>query len=367
MQIDSIELDGYRNFSGVKCAFDPAVNVITGQNAQGKTNLLESVYLLAAGHSFRAKTDRELIGFDADSAYIKAQIVSDGREQTIEALLRPGRSKSFTVNGAKQKSFAQMAGRLTAVLFSPGDLAIIREGSSARRRLLDGCISQLRPRYAAALASFNRAYAQKTRILRDWHEKPDLLDALDDYSDQLARCSAELIYYRAHFVRRLSELAGEIHREFSGGSETLTADYITVKTVTDPTRPPAELYPQLLEHWQSHRAAEIESGLCLSGAHKDDLFIRINGLEAKSYASQGQTRTAALSLKLGEREMIRREKGEYPVLLLDDVLSELDSQRQSFVLNRIAGGQVFITCCEEAGISEKTGGHILQVEHGRIR
>ncbi len=366
MRIDSIALSGFRNFKEINCTFIPDVNVITGQNAQGKTNLLESVYLLAAGRSFRARSDRELIGFDAQSAAVRACVYTDGRDQTIALDLNRGRAKRFSVNGVRQKSFSQMAGRFTAVLFCPDDLSIIREGAAARRRLLDGCICQLRPRYAAALSGFNRTYEQKTRILRDWREKPDLLAALDAYSEQLARFSAELIYYRAHFVRRLSEEAGKIHQAFSGGREALAVRYLTVKTVEDPMQPPRTLYPQLLAHWQNHRQAEIDAGQCLSGAHKDDLDIQINGLSAKSYASQGQTRTAALSLKLGEREIMFREKGEYPVLLLDDVLSELDADRQSFVLNRIAGGQVLITCCDEAGIFEKTGGKIIRVEKGTI-
>ena len=366
MRIDAIALRGFRNLTAATCAFAPEVNVITGQNAQGKTNLLESIYLLAAGRSFRARTDRELIGFDAPCAQVKADVFSGGRAQNIEVLLRRGRTKSFAVNGVRQKSFAQMAGRFTAVLFCPDDLGLIREGASARRRLLDGCICQLRPKYAAALSSFNRAYEQKTRILRDWREKPGLLDALDAYSEQLAALSAQLIYYRAHFVRRLNEEAGKIHGAFSGGREELTVRYTTVSTVEDPMQPPRVLYPQLLEHGQKHRQAEIDAGQCLSGAHKDDLDIQINGLPAKSFASQGQTRTAALSLKLGEREILFREKGEYPVLLLDDVLSELDGARQNFVLNRIAGGQIFITCCEEAGLLDKTGGRTIRVEKGAI-
>jgi DNA replication and repair protein RecF len=243
---------------------------------------------------------------------------------------------------------------------------MIREGSAVRRKMLDSCLCQLRPRYASALTEFNRLYEHKTRILRDYHEKPSLLDTLDEFNDRLAQMSAELIYYRAAFAALLAEKASEIHREFSGGTEKLSISYKTVKTIDDPRKKPGELLPVLLEHQRTHRRAEIESGLCLSGAHKDDLDIEINGVPARNFASQGQARTAALSIKLAERDIHREDRGEYPVLLLDDVLSELDAGRQNFVLNRIGEGQVFITCCEDGQIASRTGGRVLHVENGAV-
>ncbi len=366
MRIDSIELDGFRNYDGFKTGFDSNINVITGDNAQGKTNLLEAVYYLTGARSFRTRSDREVIGFGREFASISACVFSDGRNKSIDIKLIPGRKKQIEVNRVKLKTSSELSGTLTAVLFCPEDLYIIRESAGARRRFMDNAICQLRPRYAAALSEFNRLYEHKVRILKDHFEKPSLLDTLDDFNLRLAQTGAELIYYRASFSRRLSQYAGKIHREFSGGQEELTAEYRTVKTVDDPFKKPSEILPMLLEHQQGLRQAEIDSGQCLSGAHKDDLDIKINGVPAKSFASQGQTRTAALSLKLAEREIHFNDRGEYPVLLLDDVLSELDPGRQSFVLNRITEGQVFITCCEDRQIINKTGGRVLKIREGKL-
>jgi len=366
MKIRRIALSGFRNYDEETVEFDPGVNVISGVNAQGKTNLLEAIYLLTGSHSFRTRFDRELIGFQCDWASILADVDSGERGQTIRLLFRRGQRREVTVNGAKKTS-SQLSGVMTAVLFSPDDLYLIKEGAAVRRRLMDSAISQLRTGYASVLTDFNRFYENKTRILKDWREKPRLLDTLDEFSDGLARCSARIIRYRASFVERLSELAAPIHRDFSGGREELSLAYRTVSTVTDPGAPVQEIYYQVCEHQERHRQAELDAGQCLTGIHKDDMEIAVNGVSARSFASQGQTRTAALSIKLAEREIFRSETGEYPVLLLDDVLSELDASRQEFVLNRIGGGQTLITCCEDEEIRRRTGGRVFTVSGGRIR
>ena len=236
-----------------------------------------------------------------------------------------------------------------------------------RRKLLDNAISQIRPRYAELLSQFNRFYEHKTRILKDWREKPALLETLDDFSDGMARTGAQIIRYRAAFAARLNETAAPIHAEFSGNGEKLEIGYKTVSTVSDTSAPSKDIYFEICAHQEKHRQAELDSGQCLTGAHKDDLEIFINGSPARAFASQGQTRTAALSVKLAEREIFLRETGEYPILLLDDVLSELDAKRQEFVLNRIGGGQTLISCCEDEGISSRTGGKVIFVEKGKTR
>ena len=365
MRIDRIALNGFRNYDFETAQLSPGTNVIYGENAQGKTNLLEAVYMLAAGKSFRTRFDRELIGFGCDRAEILAEIVSHDREQTVRIVLRQGVRKQITVNSVK-KTASELAGTLTAVLFCPDDLNLIKEGAAARRRLMDNAISQIRPRYAEYLSQFNKFYESKTRILKDWHEKPSLLDTLDEFSDGMCRASAQLIRYRASFAARLAEEAAPIRSEFSGAGEKLGIEYSTVSTVKDPTASAKEIFYDLCDHMEAHKRAELDSGQCLSGAHKDDLIISINGKNARSFASQGQTRTAALSIKLAEREIYLDETGEYPILLLDDVLSELDTKRQEFVLNRIGGGQTLITCCEDEGISRRTGGKVLHVSGGRI-
>lgn len=364
MIVRRIALNGWRNYEWETVEFSPQINVIRGRNAQGKTNLLEAVYMLAMGRSFRSRFDRELVGFGFSAAEILADVEAHGREQTIKITLSPGRRKQITVNAVK-KTASELAGTITAVLFCPEDLAIVREGASMRRKLMDNAICQLRPGYAAALTEYNRLYEQKSAILRDYREKPSLLYALDDFSERMCRLSARLIRYRAAFSSRLDSAARPIHREFSGGEDQLVLTYKTVSTVENPFASEREIYYAVCEHQERHRQAELESGQCLTGAHKDDLEIDINGKSARTFASQGQKRTAALSIKLAEREIHLQETGEYPILLLDDVLSELDAKRQEFVLNRIGGGQTLITCCEDDGITARTGGRVITIDGGK--
>ena len=366
MIIKRLELDFFRNYAHLEANFDHRVNLIYGDNAQGKTNLLEAVAYLSAARSHRARYDREMIFLDVDSAFVKGEVFSRDRDFTLEAKLFRGRGRQLYSNGVKLKTAGELAGILNTVLFCPEDLSLIKAGAAERRKFLDGAICQLRPRYAQALAEYNRLYEHKTRILRDWPENPSLLQTLDDFNLRMAQTGAILIHYRAHFIKRLREHAPAIHADFSGGRETLELDYETVSAVTDPRRPPRELLPQLLEHQEAHRQAELDSRQCLSGPHKDDLAVIIGGQSAKIYASQGQTRTAVLSVKLAQREIFQEETGEWPVLLLDDVLSELDAKRQAFVLNRIRGGQVFITCCEEEKLEGLEGGKAFHIQNGRL-
>ncbi len=366
MKINTLALRGYRNYREASVRFDGAVNVISGRNAQGKTNLLEAAYLLSGGRSFRTRFDRELIGFSEEYASVNADVDSGGRSQHVEILLRRGSKKTVTINRVRAAA-SELSSVMNAVLFCPEDLNLLRDGPAARRRLMDLAICQLRPGYARLLADYNRLYENKMRILRDYRENSAMLDTLDAFSEGLARASARIIRYRASFALRLAAAAAPIHLDFSGADEELGVTYRTVGTVTDPTAAEQTIYEQVCEHQRLHRSAELASGSCLTGAHKDDLDITVNGRNARSFASQGQTRTAALSLKLAEREIFLAETGEYPVLLLDDVLSELDARRQDFVLNRIGGGQTLITCCEDAQIAEKTGGHVIVVEGGVIR
>ena len=366
MIVKAVSLDFFRNYLHLDAQFHPGVNVIYGENAQGKTNLLEAVAYLSAARSHRARYDRELIQFGVDQAFVKAELLSRERDFTLEARLSRGARRQLLSNGVKLKTAGELAGILNTVLFCPEDLSLIRAGAVERRRFLDDCICQLRPRYAAALAEYKRLYEHKTRILRDWEEKPSLLDTLDEFSLRMAQTGAILIHYRAHFLKKLRELAPPIHRDFSGGREELELVYQTVSSVTDPLAAPRDILPQLLAHQESHRRAELDSRQCLSGPHKDDFEVLLNGVSAKTYASQGQTRTAALSLKLGERELFYQDAGEWPVLLLDDVLSELDPKRQEFVLNRIRGGQVFITCCEDDKLESLAAGKAFRIHNGQL-
>lgn len=362
MKLRRIALDGFRNYTDFTADFSPGVNVIWGENAQGKTNLLEAIGFLSGARSHRARGDKELISFYRDQGTITAEVTSRGRDFLLEVQLFRGARRRLFVNHVKCKTAAELGGIVQTVLFCPEDLALIKAGAAERRSFLDHAICQLRPRYAEALAQYSKLLDHKTRILRDWEKHPSLLDVLEDFNEAMARAGALVIHYRAHFVRKLAEKAAQIQTEFSGGRETLALHYATVSTVRDPLGPTVELYEDLRRHQDSHAKAERDARSCLSGPHKDDLVARINGQPARQYASQGQTRTAALSLKLAERELFRDDTGQWPILLLDDVLSELDARRQDFVLRRITGGQVILTGCEapDGTFPEGRTLHIMQ-------
>lgn len=227
MRIDALSLDFFRNYVHLDAVFDPNINVIYGDNAQGKTNLLEAVAYLS-GVSHRARYDKELIGFGVDHAFLKGTVFSREREFILEAELHRGARRVLRSNGVKLKNGGELAGIFQSVLFCPEDLYLIREGAAARRSFLDECISQLRPRYALALAEYKRLHEHKIRILRDSEEKPSLLDALDEFSMGMAKAGALLIHYRAHFIKRLCQTAPAIHGDFSGNREQLTLKYETV-------------------------------------------------------------------------------------------------------------------------------------------
>ena len=365
MHLKCIELRDFRNYVNLKLDFDPSVNLIVGDNAQGKTNLLEAISYLGSGKSFRAQKGAEMVRFGADFADISGEIYSQEREQTLRWVLFNGsRPRQIWRNGAKKKTAADISGVMSTVLFCPEDLMVLKTGASARRRLGDHALCQLRPNYDAALTEYNRILDQKSRILKDHFENPALLEILPEYNTRLCQVGALLISYRARFYDSLGKAAGVYHDQFSGGKEEFSLAYKTVSTVSDHFAPVSTLTEDLLNHLERHYRAEIESGQCLTGPHKDDFSVSLSGIDLKAYGSQGQTRTAAISLKLAQRELMKRESGEEPVLLLDDVLSELDPGRQDFVLNQIVSGQVFITCCEPGRFTKL--GKTIEIQKGNV-
>ena len=366
MRINKLTLEGFRNYRGQTLEFDPACNVIHGENAQGKTNLLEAMVYLSCGKSPRTRTERELISFDGGEARIIGEIYSREREFITDITLRAGSRRKMTVNGVAAKNASELSEVLHTVFFSPEDLFLIREGAAARRRFMDQSLCQLRPRYARALAEYHRLYEHKTRILRDREENPGLLAMLPDFNEGMCRMGAILIHYRAQYCRALDGYAAPAHEDCSGGREKLQLHYETVKTVIDPFAKTEDIAQNLRDHQESHYHAELSSGLCLSGPHKDDFLVEVNGRSARQFCSQGQVRTAALCLKLADREIHRSAVGEYPVMLLDDVLSELDPKRQEYVLNRISGGQVFITCCENDRLDRLQTGRLFHIRSGEV-
>ena len=366
MALNAIALRNFRNYEQLQLDFEPGVNLIVGDNAQGKTNLLEAISYLGSGKSFRAQKTGEMIRFGADFAEISGDIYAEERQQTLRWVLFAGsRPRQIWRNGVKKKTAADISGVMSTVLFCPEDLMVLKTGAAARRRLGDHALCQLRPNYDAALTEYNRILEIKSRILKDHHENPGVLEILPEYNTRLCQVGALIISYRARFFEGLGKAAAEYHGQFSGGKEKFSLQYHTVSSVNDPFAPVAALTQDLQEHLERHYRAELESGQCLTGPHKDDFSVDLNGIDLKAYGSQGQTRTAAISLKLAQRELMKRESGQEPVLLLDDVLSELDPGRQDFVLNKIVSGQVFITCCEPGRFTKL--GKTIEIEKGNVK
>ena len=366
MQLNELYLENFRNYPSLSLTFDPGVNLIVGQNAQGKTNLLEAIAYLGSGKSFRALKTGEMLRFGAEHAEISGQLFSQQRQQSLRWLLFAGsRPRQLWRNGAKKKTAGDIAGVLPAVLFCPEDLMVLKTGAAPRRRFGDLAISALRPNYEAALLEYGRILEQKSRILKDHRDNSALLEILPEYNVRLCQVGALLISYRARFYESLGKAAAVYHDRFSGGNEEFFLEYKTVSTVTDPFAPVSVLTQQLQDHLQSHYRAELDSQQCLTGPHKDDFDVSLSGISLKSFGSQGQTRTAAISLKLAQRQLMKKEAGEEPLLLLDDVLSELDPGRQDFVLNQIESGQVFITCCEPGRFTKL--GKTIEIEKGNVK
>ena len=363
MQLNKLYLRSFRNYDELKVNFVPGVNLIVGRNANGKTNLLEAIHYLSTAKAFRTRKEQELLHFGAEFCEIKGQIFAEEREQELRAILFAGRKpRQLFLNGVKQKTAADFAGVLPSVLFCPEDLQVLKHGAQPRRKLLDSVICQLRPNYDAVLSEYARLLEQKSALLKDHFDNPAILAVLPEYNFRMAQVGALLISYRARYIDALEKSAAIYHRDFSGNGEQLRLEYKTVSNIPDPFAPVDTLRQLLAEHQESHYRAELESGQCLSGPHKDDFLAYINDLPVAAYASQGQTRTAAISLKLAERELLRRDRGEEPLLLLDDVLSELDVKRQDYVLNQLKEGQIFISCCETDRITSL--GKVYSIENG---
>ena len=366
MQLSKLTLRDFRNYEALELDCDPGVNLIVGNNAQGKTNLLEAIAYAGSGKSFRALKQSEMVRFGADFADIEADVCAQERCQKLRWVIFNGsRPRQIWRNGAKKKSAGELSGVLPTVLFCPEDLMVLKAGAAQRRRLGDHALCQLRPNYDAALTEYNRILEQKNRILKDHFQNPNILAILPEYNLRLCQVGALLISYRSRFYDSLGKSAAKFHSQFSGGVEEFQLHYKTVSTVSDPFASLPKLTEDLLAHLESHYRAELESGQCLTGPHKDDFDVTLSGVNLKSYGSQGQTRTAAISLKLAQRELMGREWGEEPVLLLDDVLSELDQGRQDFVLNQIVSGQVFITCCEPGRFTKL--GKTIEIEKGKVK
>lgn len=366
MQLQMMKLHNYRNYEQEMFSFGEKVNLICGRNAQGKTNLLEAVCAVSTMRLFRTGQKKDGLRFGQEHAEITAAFTTQNRLFELKLCLHRHKTMEIYRNGVRLRRQADASGLLRTVLFCPDDLNLVRAGAVARRRFLDNALCQLRPRYARALEEYHKLLEHKTRILRDSEEKPALLELLDDFSLRMAQMGALLVHRRALFCRVLADKARAIHANIAGEDESLAVRYQTVSGIEDPFAPVQKLAERLYTHAMNHRQAEVSARSCLSGPHKDDLVLEINGKPAAAFGSQGQVRTCALALKLAERDLFYDDSGEYPILLLDDVLSELDSRRQEYVLGRIEGGQVLITCCEPELPAKIADGKVFYLQNGKI-
>ena len=352
MIIKSLELKNYRNIPAMELFPAQDVNIIYGENAQGKTNVIEAVWLFTGCKSFRGAKDKELVRFGEEKSEIGIEYRCSGNDETA-ALEITNRRKAFA-GGLPLPSPVGLMGEFTAVVFSPAHLALIKSGPAERRRFLDTAICQIRPAYAGALRNYTRALDQRNSLLKDIPYHSELLDTLDAWDERLVQAGERIIRERIGYIGRLSEYAAQIYDGLSEGKETLTVGY-------QPSAP-EDFRTALFEK----RKEDIVAGSTCVGPHRDDLEIGINGVSARAFGSQGQQRSAALAVKMAEGEIVRSVTGEYPVLLLDDVMSELDAGRQNYILNNIKDRQVFITCCEPDALERAGSGKKFQIRNGRI-
>lgn len=333
MIIKSIELQNFRNYEDLNISFDEGTNIFYGDNAQGKTNILEAAYLSGTTKSHKCSKDKEMIRFGEQESHIRTVVVKKDKEYQIDMHLKNNRSKGIAINKVPIKKASELFGILNMVFFSPEDLNIIKNGPAERRRFLDSELCQLDKIYLSDLTTYNKILNQRNKLLKDMVYRPDLKDTLPVWDMQLVETGKKIIRRRKQFVEELNEIVHDIHYRISGGKEDLILQY-------EPN------IDDIFFEDELSRVKERDMRQCMTsvGPHRDDLLFSIGEVDIRKFGSQGQQRTSALSLKLSEIELVKRSIHDTPVLLLDDVLSELDSNRQNYLLNSIHDTQTLITC-----------------------
>ena len=333
MIIKSLELADFRNYETLNIHFDRGTNILYGDNAQGKTNIMEAIYVSATTKSHKGSKDKEIINFEKEESHIRTYLEKEDVEYRVDMHLRKSKSKGIAIDGQKIKKAADLLGLLNVVFFSPEDLAIIKNGPSERRRFADMELCQLDNFYLYNLNHYNKIINQRNKLLKDIYFHPELKETLNIWDLQLVSFGSKIIERRELFVKQLNEIIKEIHNKLSGGKEDLTVKY-----------EPDTAIENFEQKMKENQEKDIRSKTTSSGPHRDDFIFIVNGIDIRRYGSQGQQRTAALSLKLSEIELVKKMTKDTPVLLLDDVLSELDSSRQNYLLNSIGDIQTIITC-----------------------
>lgn len=333
MVIKSLELDNFRNYETLHIEFDKGTNILYGDNAQGKSNILEAIYVCATTKSHKGSKDKEIINFNKEEAHIRTYLEKEQTQYRIDMHLRKSLSKGIAIDGQKIKKAAELLGLLNVVFFSPEDLSIIKNGPAERRRFTDMELCQLDNFYLYNLNHYNKIINQRNKLLKDMYLNPGLRETLNIWDSQLVSFGSKIIERRETFTRQLCEIIGEIHNKLSGGKEKLVIKYEPDVTIDD-----------FEKRMKENQEKDIKLKLTSIGPHRDDFSFIVNDIDIRKYGSQGQQRTAALSLKLAEIELVKKITKDTPVLLLDDVLSELDSNRQNYLLQSIGNIQTIITC-----------------------
>ncbi|MDR2487143.1 MAG: DNA replication/repair protein RecF [Clostridiales Family XIII bacterium] len=358
MHIETLRLIDFRNYAEEQVEFSPGVNILTGRNGEGKTNLVEAVYLLSMGRSFRTNADAQMLRFGQERFSVRGTFEKDGESLTVEVGME-GRRKIISVDGVERRKSADLLEQAYTVLFSPDDLRIVSDDPENRRRFMDRELFQIRPLYYLDVVKYRRVLRSRNLLLKERTPDGALLDIYDGY---LAETGARIMTQRAHFALRLHEMSAEIQARITGGRERLVVSY-------EPNIPNVEAEADaILACLRERRAKDREAGTTTAGPHKDDLKILSDGVDLRAYGSRGQQRTAALSLKLAELSLIKDETGVPAILLLDDVLSELDEERQRFLIGAFEGHQILLTA---AGLPDEIRhalpqSRILRVEGGRL-
>lgn len=354
MKIKSLKLKNFRNIEEIE--FNPfeGVNVIYGENAQGKTNLIEAVWLFTGAKSFRGAKDAELKKFGCENAVIEAVFENEGIEQDAKIIIE-NRRKAF-LNGKPLSSAAALAGNFQAIIFSPVDLSLVREGPKERRRFLDIAIGQIYPKYINCLKAYTRAVTQRNLILKEANKTGQINNSiLSAFEAEICDNGKKIIEYRLKYIEKITPFLSEIYSGLTGKRENLSLKYINSLGDKD-------FSAFLVES----RKIDMQSGITSAGPHRDDIEFFINNISARNYGSQGQMRSVALCLKLAQAQVIKEITGEYPIALLDDVMSELDPKRQEYILNHIKGWQVLITACEPDIINRLESGKCVKIEKGKV-
>ncbi len=352
MIVLNLECKNFRNLEEVNIFPCENMNVICGENAQGKTNLIEAIWLFTGAKSFRNSKDNIFLKFGSQKAVCSLNFKSEGIEQNAKIEFTDKRTAFF--GEKKLKSASQLAGKFNAVVFSPVDLNLVSGGPSERRKFLDLSIGQIYPSFINILKSYIRAVTQRNKIIKDYKYDSTVSVMLDVFEEEIATSGRKIIEFRKRYIEILNEFLPNIYDGISSGKEILETSYI------------CKSGENLFEELKNSRKEDMYSGVTSVGPHRDDVDFKINSLTVKSFGSQGQKRSVALAVKLAEAEVIRKKTGECPIILLDDVMSELDKQRQNFVLNHIEGMQSFLTCCDESNIENLQSGKIFRIRNGGV-